>query len=228
MESERKKFYAGAKKLKPNLEGASFKVTTNEVVLDCEPTATFSDQSEVWVGINRFEGSQITMYAQTGYIRYRQDTHPRVIIKKRFAEVRAGPTEAPTDHWFDFGDYPAAGSHVYACDLDPATGDWKFSFDGVQWTHQAFDQWKRVAGGRADYNGEVGHRKTQMVGKDPERDRCEIDECKFRTTGNAPEGANLVAADVKSNDVDEWGAELIGAAPSNHLQIWDKKPPFAR
>ena len=196
-------------------------------MLDCEPDAKYPDASIAWVGVTQLDGTTVEMWAQTGYIRYRSASgDSSTVYKKRYAEVQYGTNE--DDRWMRFGDFPAAGAHRFTWDLsNAANGTWTFYYAGSGWISESFDAWKNQTDTHADYHGEIHHKKTQMVGTEPDTKKCQFTSCKYRQSGGTPALVGFAAAHVKSDDPDEWGAELVGTAPSSAFNIWDKKPPFS-
>lgn len=221
-ESEKKNFYAGGQRNVATLQGAYAKISTNETVLNCEPNGTFADDSFAWVGVTKTSGSSVPKWAQTGYVRFRTEGS-KTIHKNKYWEVKAGPNAA--DYKITVDGFPGIGLHDYECDLNDSTGNWTFFYDGTPWGNWTHNGWKNESGNRADYTGEIHHKLTQMPGKPS--DKCNYRSCKFHKKGLAYEAANFAASDISSSDNSEWGVELVGAAPTDAINIWDKKPPFA-
>src|SRR6187397_358699 len=100
------------------------------MALPCEPTATFTAFSTVWVGITK---ADISKWAQMGITRRR--TSPSAAISEYIkCETNAGPNRA-TDYDntiippAGFPAFPAIGTtHDYECRLNQATGLWEFLY----------------------------------------------------------------------------------------------------
>lgn len=123
--------------------------------------------------------------------------------------------------WYEFDDpnAPSGGtSHSYKCELDKSTGEWTFYFDDTAWISHTDTYWKH-AGASALYWGEIYHVENDMPGTSSFK--CNFTNCRYKIDGGSYQSAGLTAANVISDDLNEWGA---GYVDPNSFNIWDKYP----
>jgi len=116
---------------------------------------------------------------------------------------------------------PAEGSiHEYKIELNKTTGTWSYFDDGTVWQTYADAFWTGTLGTSIQWTGEIYNMEDDMPGT--AGDKCSFTGCQYRIDGGAAYvDAGLVAGDVNSDDVNEWGAEWVS---STALNIWDKRP----
>lgn len=214
--------YAGAKKFAQNLIGAQATITVRYGKMCCEKQGgTKSAYQVAYAGVTRFEEvpatppTQDLKWAQCGWGRERLGAGQYKNF--RYGEVRGNGYL----QYRDPNGIPADGStHVFSCTLDTATGTWTFFDNGTQFWVRQDDYWKSKTGERLDYTGEIGNQEDDMPGTAGAK--CTFTGCQYQVDGvSGLRDAGLTAADVKTDDAAEWGADWVSATG---LSIWDKKP----
>ncbi len=207
-----RKYAKAGPKAVANAIGAKSDVKTRYGKLCGEPNATSSAYQVAYAGV---QNGSATKWAQTGWGRER-DAGSTTIKKYRYAELKGNGYFAK----YDVVNAPAEGStHNYKCELNKATGKWIFYYDGTEWYDFQDDYWKDNTGTHVAWTGEIYNKEDDMPGTNS--DKCNFTACQYRVSGGAYQNAGLVAADVTSDDANEWGAQWVSGTAFN---IWDKKP----
>ncbi len=212
------RFYAkGGPKGIADLIGAKAKIKTRYGKLCCEDEGCSDVSAFYVVYVNVSNTDSGTIWAQTGWGRER-NAGSTSIKKYRYAEMQGGT--GPQSNTYDTGHAPAEGStHEYRCDLNTATGNWEFFFDGHKWEHFADDAWKHKKGTNVSWPAELFNKEDDMPGTSGSK--CSFTACQHRVAGADYVDAGFTAGEVDSSDASEWGSERISATAFN---IWDKKP----
>jgi hypothetical protein len=209
------RYYAHATKAAANLIGVKAKIKTRYGKICCEDEGCSTETGYHVVYANVSNNSGSTKWAQTGYGRER-NSGSTAIKKYRYAEKKGDSYKVN----YDTANAPSEGSvHTYQCDLDSTTGKWSFLFDGSAWENFTDNYWKTATGTDTHWVGEIFNKEDDMPGT--AADKCAFTECQMRASGHAYQDAAFVAGDMRTDDANEWGAELVSGTAFN---IWDKKP----
>jgi hypothetical protein len=200
---------------KAKLIGARSKIKTRYGKLCCEieGCSTVDAFHAVYTNISNHDSG--LKWAQVGFSR-RRNAGSAAIIQYRKAEIQG-------DSYFidmDTAHAPAEGSvHEWKCELNKAAGKWSYYDDGTAFKTYTDNFWKSHRGQDVQWTGEVLNKEDDMPGT--AGDKCSFTKCQYKVAGAGYVDAGIRAADVKSDDSSEFGAERVSGTAFN---IWDKKP----
>jgi hypothetical protein len=206
--------YTYAYKAWTYLTGVSSTIGTRYGSLCCEPSGTRAAYQVAYANVSDNSGGSMR-WAQSGWGRERHDGSTS-IIEYRYAEVQGNSYQVN----YDTADEPADGSsHTYKCELNPATGQWRFFYDGVSWQQFTDTYWTNHLGNSFQYSGEIYNKEDDMPGTST--NRCRFQGCQYRVSGGSYADAGLTAGDVSSDDSTQWGTSYVDGTT---FDIWDVIP----
>jgi hypothetical protein len=207
-------YYAQAQRVVENITEAKAKIRTRYGKLCGEPYQSSSTlaHSTAHVGI----ASGDTMWAQTGFIRFRDSTGQ---IDQRWyfegvtpeLEIRVG----------DLIYFPIEDTlHEYKLELESSTGKWFYYFDGHKRATQDFWPWIDETGNIVYWTGEIRGHESDMPGTSS--NRCYFTDCQYKADFSWHD-AGLYSSGIYygSDDDNEWVFQRID---QTSFYIWDVIP----
>lgn len=207
-----RKYTSGLKNV-ANLTGAESKIKTIYGKLCTDDTGKNTAFQVAYVNVSKTGGTFI--WAQSGWDKSRK-TGSEAVSYHRYAEMQGNEYKVN----FDTGNAPVDGtSHTYQVQLNTATGQWQYSYDGSQWESFTDDAWKDAKGTNVQYTGEIYNKEDDMPGT--AENKVRFSDCKYRVDNGLYQDAGFIVSDLFTSDAAEWGVERVSGTA---IDIWDKNP----